>query len=151
VSKIVLNNPDNFPIKILNRFKDIAVFVVGSFLLYSSSRLTSETAGAGCIQPYLLTCLLTCMKVDDGGVVGERKERPRTEYAAKCTTTEVNPITGIEEPYFPQQQRTHRLVSGYAVIILMVKPSKCTSFMCAKIIETHRNDACHCHLSLCLN
>jgi len=33
VSKIVLNNPENFPIKTLNRFKDIAVFVVGSFLL----------------------------------------------------------------------------------------------------------------------
>ena len=33
MSKIVLNNPENFPIKTLNRFKDIAVFVVGSFLL----------------------------------------------------------------------------------------------------------------------
>jgi len=33
VSKIVVNNPENFPIQTLNRFKDIAVFVVGSFLL----------------------------------------------------------------------------------------------------------------------
>ena len=48
------------------------------------------------------------------------KERPRTEYANKCTTTEVNPVTGIEEPHFPQELRTPRLISGYAVIILMV-------------------------------
>ena len=31
VSKIVLNNPEHFPIKLLNRLKDIAVFVVGLF------------------------------------------------------------------------------------------------------------------------
>jgi len=31
VSKIVLNNPGNFPLKLLSRFKDITVFVVGSF------------------------------------------------------------------------------------------------------------------------
>ena len=33
VSKIVLNNRENFPLKLLSRFKDIAVFVVGSYLL----------------------------------------------------------------------------------------------------------------------
>jgi len=33
VSKIVLNNPEKFPVELLNRFKDIAVFVVGFFLL----------------------------------------------------------------------------------------------------------------------
>ena len=48
------------------------------------------------------------------------KEHPRPEYAAKCTQMEANPITGIMEPYFPQRQRTSRLVSGYAVIVLMV-------------------------------
>ena len=33
VSKIVLNNRENFPLKLLSRFKDIAVFVLGFFLL----------------------------------------------------------------------------------------------------------------------
>ena len=33
MSKIVLNDRENFPLKHLSRFKDIAVFVVGSFLL----------------------------------------------------------------------------------------------------------------------
>jgi len=33
MSKIVLNNPENFRIELLNRFKDIAVFVVGSFFI----------------------------------------------------------------------------------------------------------------------
>jgi len=51
------------------------------------------------------------------------KERPRPEYAARCETMEVNPVTGIEEPYFPQQLRMPRLISGYAVIILMVNCS----------------------------
>ena len=36
---------------------------------------------------------------------------------------EVNPVTGIEEPYFSQQLRMPRLISGYAVIILMVNCS----------------------------
>jgi len=48
------------------------------------------------------------------------QEHPRPEYAAKCTMMEPNPITGVNEPYFPQKQRMPRLVSGYAVIILMV-------------------------------
>jgi len=33
---------------------------------------------------------------------------------------EPNPITGVNEPYFPQKDRMPRLVSGYAVIVLMV-------------------------------
>jgi len=33
MSKIVLNNRQNFPLKLLSHFKDIAVFVVGSSLL----------------------------------------------------------------------------------------------------------------------
>jgi len=33
VSKFFLNNPGNFPLKLLSRFKDIEFFVVGSFLL----------------------------------------------------------------------------------------------------------------------
>jgi len=49
------------------------------------------------------------------------QEHPRPEYAAKCTEMETNPITGTAEPYFPQKQRTPRMVSGYAVIILMVR------------------------------
>jgi len=49
------------------------------------------------------------------------QEHPRPEYAAKCTMMEANPITGKMEPYFPQKSRTPRLVSGYAVIILMVR------------------------------
>ena len=33
VSKIVLNNRKKFPLKLLSRFKNIEVFVMGSFLL----------------------------------------------------------------------------------------------------------------------
>lgn len=48
------------------------------------------------------------------------KERPRPEYAAKCTMYEKNPITGIKEPYFPKRERIPRIVSGLGVIVLMV-------------------------------
>lgn len=50
----------------------------------------------------------------------DEEERPRPEYAAKCTTFEKNPITGIKEPYFPKRDRIPRIISGLGVIILMM-------------------------------
>ena len=34
---------------------------------------------------------------------------------------EKNPITGVKEPYFPQRERIPRIISGVAVIIIMVR------------------------------
>lgn len=48
------------------------------------------------------------------------QERPRPEYAAKAPTYEENPITRVKEPYFPPRQRLPRILSGIAVIIIMV-------------------------------
>ncbi|KAK3592593.1 hypothetical protein CHS0354_001760 [Potamilus streckersoni] len=50
----------------------------------------------------------------------EEEERPRPEYAAKATTYEKNPITGVKEPYFPTRERIPRILSGIGVIILMM-------------------------------
>ena len=48
------------------------------------------------------------------------QERPRPEYAAKAPTYEENPITRVKEPYFPPRKRLPRILSGIAVIIVMV-------------------------------
>lgn len=48
------------------------------------------------------------------------QERPRPEYAAMAPAMEKNPITGVKEPYFPQRERIPRMISGVAVIIIMV-------------------------------
>lgn len=48
------------------------------------------------------------------------EERPRAEYIAKCNTYEKNPITGIQEPYFPKRSRTPRIISGLGVVIMMI-------------------------------
>ncbi|XP_052224837.1 anoctamin-7-like [Dreissena polymorpha] len=49
-----------------------------------------------------------------------RRERPRPEYAAKAPTYEENPITRVKEPYFPPRKRLPRILSGIAVIIIMM-------------------------------
>jgi anoctamin-7 len=51
------------------------------------------------------------------------QERPRPEYAAKAPTYEENPITRVKEPYFPPRKRLPRILSGIAVIIVMVGAS----------------------------
>lgn len=50
----------------------------------------------------------------------EEEERPRPEYAAKAPTFEENPITRVKEPYFPTRKRLPRIISGIAVIIIMM-------------------------------
>uniref|UniRef100_A0A672H7N9 Anoctamin n=1 Tax=Salarias fasciatus TaxID=181472 RepID=A0A672H7N9_SALFA len=48
------------------------------------------------------------------------EERPRPEFAAMAPMTVRNPVTGAEEPYFPEKQRFSRTVTGCMVIIIMV-------------------------------
>lgn len=48
------------------------------------------------------------------------QERPRPEYVARAPTYEKNPITGVKEPYFPDRDRLPRIISGFAVISIMV-------------------------------
>ncbi|KAL5013614.1 hypothetical protein ScPMuIL_007884 [Solemya velum] len=50
----------------------------------------------------------------------EEEERPRPEYAAKAPTYEKNAITGVKEPYFPPRDRIPRILSGMAVIVIMI-------------------------------
>ncbi|XP_023207717.1 anoctamin-7-like isoform X3 [Xiphophorus maculatus] len=47
------------------------------------------------------------------------EERPRPEFSAMAPMTTRNPITGAEEPYFPENKRFHRTVTGCMVIIVM--------------------------------
>ena len=55
----------------------------------------------------------------------EEEERPRPEYNARAPTMEVNPITGILEPHFSPQQRTKRIFTGFAILIIMVSAFYC--------------------------
>ncbi|PWA19344.1 hypothetical protein CCH79_00018340 [Gambusia affinis] len=48
------------------------------------------------------------------------EERPRPEFSAMAPMTTRNPITGAEEPYFPENKRFNRTMTGCMVIILMV-------------------------------
>ncbi|XP_050413809.1 anoctamin-7 isoform X2 [Patella vulgata] len=50
----------------------------------------------------------------------DEEERPRTEYAAKAPEWKENPVTGIREPYFNPRQRIPRILSGMAVIVIMM-------------------------------
>uniref|UniRef100_A0A3B3DQN6 Anoctamin n=1 Tax=Oryzias melastigma TaxID=30732 RepID=A0A3B3DQN6_ORYME len=47
-------------------------------------------------------------------------ERPRPEFTAMAPMTTRNPITGAEEPYFPDKQRFNRTLTGCMAILLMV-------------------------------
>ncbi|KAI2655916.1 Anoctamin-7 [Labeo rohita] len=49
----------------------------------------------------------------------EIEERPRPEFTALAPMTVRNPVTGAEEPYFPETQRLSRTLTGNMVIILM--------------------------------
>ncbi|CAL8363838.1 unnamed protein product [Merluccius merluccius] len=50
----------------------------------------------------------------------EAEERPRPEFTAMAPMTTRNPVTGAEEPYFPETQRLRRTLTGCTVIVLMV-------------------------------
>ncbi|XP_030633854.1 anoctamin-7 [Chanos chanos] len=50
----------------------------------------------------------------------EVEERPRPEFTAMAPMTVRNPVTGAEEPYFPERRRLNRTLTGNMVIILMV-------------------------------
>uniref|UniRef100_A0A669E9J4 Anoctamin n=1 Tax=Oreochromis niloticus TaxID=8128 RepID=A0A669E9J4_ORENI len=47
-------------------------------------------------------------------------ERPRPEFTAMAPMTMRNPVTGAEEPYFPENKRFNRTLTGCMVIIIMV-------------------------------
>ncbi|KAM8953173.1 anoctamin-7 [Pelodytes ibericus] len=50
----------------------------------------------------------------------EIEEPARPEFTALAPLTILNPITGIEEPYFPKAYRLRRIFTGSMVIVLMI-------------------------------
>ncbi|NXS99153.1 ANO7 protein, partial [Jacana jacana] len=48
------------------------------------------------------------------------EERPRPQFTAMAPMTTTNPITGAEEPYFPQRSRLQRILAGSMVIVMMI-------------------------------
>lgn len=48
------------------------------------------------------------------------EERPRPEFTALAPMTTRNPVTGAEEPYFPESKRMNRTLTGCMVIVVMV-------------------------------
>ncbi|XP_023273268.1 anoctamin-7 [Seriola lalandi dorsalis] len=50
----------------------------------------------------------------------EIEERPRPEFTAMAPMTVRNPVTGAEEPYFPEEKRFNRTLTGCMVIIIML-------------------------------
>lgn len=48
------------------------------------------------------------------------QERPRPEFTAMAPMTLRNPVTGLEEPYFPEKKRLNRTVTGCMAIVIMV-------------------------------
>ncbi|KAG7225927.1 hypothetical protein INR49_018528 [Caranx melampygus] len=47
-------------------------------------------------------------------------ERPRPEFTAMAPMTVRNPVTGAEEPYFPDKTRFNRTLTGCMVIVIMI-------------------------------
>ncbi|XP_071945717.1 anoctamin-7-like isoform X1 [Antedon mediterranea] len=50
----------------------------------------------------------------------EEDERPRPEFCAKAPCMEANPITGVMEPYFPDDTRARRWLTGLGILCGMV-------------------------------
>uniref|UniRef100_A0A7N8YJZ7 Anoctamin n=1 Tax=Mastacembelus armatus TaxID=205130 RepID=A0A7N8YJZ7_9TELE len=48
------------------------------------------------------------------------EERPRPEFTAMAPMTTRNPVTGAEEPYFPENKRFKRILTGCMAIIIMI-------------------------------
>ncbi|XP_026049283.1 anoctamin-7 isoform X3 [Astatotilapia calliptera] len=53
------------------------------------------------------------------------EERPRPEFTAMAPMTMRNPVTGAEEPYFPENKRFNRTLTGCMVIIIMCGAGGC--------------------------
>ncbi|XP_060690988.1 anoctamin-7-like isoform X1 [Hemiscyllium ocellatum] len=49
----------------------------------------------------------------------ETEERPRPEFTVVAPMTTKNPITGSEEPYFPEKDRLKRIITSSMVILLL--------------------------------
>lgn len=65
------------------------------------------------------------------------QERPRPQFAAKAPLTALNPITGEDEPYFPEKSRVHRMLAGSVVLLMMVRGS-CHPVPSAPVFLSHR-------------
>uniref|UniRef100_A0A1I8GWE9 Anoctamin n=1 Tax=Macrostomum lignano TaxID=282301 RepID=A0A1I8GWE9_9PLAT len=50
----------------------------------------------------------------------EMEERPRPEYASRCTEYEEDPITGNMEPHFPSSKRRLRILIGVLSLMVMM-------------------------------
>ncbi|XP_038673116.1 anoctamin-7-like [Scyliorhinus canicula] len=50
----------------------------------------------------------------------ETEERPSAEFAAVAPMVMKNPITGVEEPYFPEKDRIQRVIASSMVVLLLV-------------------------------
>ncbi|KAJ3590274.1 hypothetical protein NHX12_008228 [Muraenolepis orangiensis] len=50
----------------------------------------------------------------------EVEERPRPEFTAMAPMTTRNPVTGAEEPYFPETQRLRRILTGCMVTMVLM-------------------------------
>ncbi|XP_028320318.1 anoctamin-7-like isoform X2 [Gouania willdenowi] len=48
------------------------------------------------------------------------EEQPRPEFTAMAPMTTRNPVTGVEEPYFPENKRLRRTLTSCMVIVMMV-------------------------------
>ncbi|XP_071352161.1 anoctamin-7 isoform X2 [Trachinotus anak] len=48
------------------------------------------------------------------------EERPRPEFTAMAPMTVRNPVTGAEEPHFPDKKRFNRTLTGCMVIVIMI-------------------------------
>ena len=49
------------------------------------------------------------------------QERIRPEYAALASELEVNPVTGLEEPHFPDAVRHCRFVLTVTTVLMLVR------------------------------
>ncbi|XP_066295921.1 anoctamin-7-like isoform X4 [Branchiostoma lanceolatum] len=50
----------------------------------------------------------------------EEEERPRPAFSAMAPSMEKNPVTGIKEPHFPDEDRFKRMMAGSVIIIFMM-------------------------------
>ncbi|XP_054426387.1 anoctamin-7 [Pteronotus mesoamericanus] len=48
------------------------------------------------------------------------EERPRPQFAVMAPATALNPITGVEEPYFPKGSYVRRVLAGSVLVLMMV-------------------------------
>lgn len=53
--------------------------------------------------------------------------------------TALNPITGEDEPYFPEKRRVHRMLAGSVVLLMMVRGPCHPAFSSASVFLSHRD------------